>query len=308
MKTARVPWVEQVKDAAPYPPLDQATKGRVHAMDVDEFAASLMAIGDFDIETEKVIIRKMMWALEHAKQDLGQYITKGIDDDSIAYTAKSTDVPDPRPRPPDAAAGPGFDFLDDMAADIRDSRSGKTPSGSSRSAESQLHLAILDAIGEDRDELSAHLEEMFDEDALGEELYNLVHENDAQVRAEDQEQVLEEADLVGQEPPPEEEQPANAPPTPWTNMYESPPDSHRYKDKANGKEIGRIHFIKGHAKATCKAHRACTCYVTTPGGIAISSVLVDLQGWLNEFGSSEQEHWSQSVRLKRDKYGMRLRL
>ena len=82
-----------------------------------------------------------------------------------------------------------------------------------------MQLAILDAMGEDRDELSAPMAEMFDEDVLGEELFGLVQENDEHVKAEDGERALEEADVVAFEEPLEEEPPppALSPPT-WSNM------------------------------------------------------------------------------------------
>ena len=150
--------------------------------------------------------------------------------------------------------------------------------------------------------------EIFDEDALGEELFGLVHENNEQVKTEESERALEEADIVDFEEPLEEPLQEKPPPPPaWSNMYESPPDSHRYKSTATGKEIGRIHFISGHAKATCKAHKSCVCYVTTPRNSTLASVVVDVQAWLNEFVLSEQDHYAQACRLKRDKYGMRLR-
>ena len=205
-----------------------------------------------------------------------------------------------------------MDFLADMAATIRNSnrpKGAQTPSGSSRQAEPQVQLAILDALGDDRDELSENMADMFDEHALGEELFGVVQENNEQVRTGDSEQALEEADIVEFEEPLEEEPPpppAWSPPT-WSNMYESPPDSHRYKSKATDKEIGRIHFIKGHAKATCKAHKSCVCYVTTPRNSTLASVVVDVQAWLNDFVLSEHDHYTLACRLKRDKYGMRLR-
>ena len=276
----------------------------------------LLICGEFSGQTEKVVIKKLMWIFEHQQQDLGQYITKGIDDNSLAYVARPTDVPDPRLRRADnadvGATGPGMDFLADMAATIRNSnrpKGAQTPSGSSRQAEPHVQLAILDALGDDRDELFAHMADMFDEDDLGEELFGLVHENNEQVRTEDSEQALEEADIVEFEEPLEEEPPpppAWSPPT-WSNMYESPPDSHRYKSKATDKEIGRIHFIKGHAKATCRAHKSCVCYVTTPRNSTLASAVVDVQAWLNDFVLSEYDHSTLSCRLKRDKYGMRLR-
>ena len=308
LTTSHVPFVEPAEGTAPYPPLDQAVRGRVDVMDADELAAALLTCGEFGGQTEKVVIKKLLWIFEHQGQDLGGYITKGIDNYSLAHVARPTDVPDHRPVRADNAdvgAGLGMDFLADMAASIRNSnnrpKGAQTPSGSSR-------LTILDAIGDHRDELSALMAEIFDEDALGEELFGLVHENNEQVKTEESERALEEADIVDFEEPLEEPLQEKPPPPPaWSNMYESPPDSHRYKSTATGKEIGRIHFISGHAKATCKAHKSCVCYVTTPRNSTLATVVVDVQAWLNEFVLSEQDHYAQACRLKRDKYGMRLR-
>ena len=123
--TARVPFVEPAEGTAPYPPLDQAVRGRVVPMDADELAATLLTCGEFGGQTAKVVIKKLLWIFEHQQQDLGQYITKGIDDNSLAYVARPTDVPDPRLRRADnadvGATGPGMDFLADMAATIRNS-------------------------------------------------------------------------------------------------------------------------------------------------------------------------------------------
>ena len=291
--------------------------GIVSTMSCDVFAKSLLSCGDTDAGAEKVVIRKLLWCWDDGQEDLGQYRTTGACPDRV-YVATPDDVRDPRPPPAaagDAGGGGEMDFLSDMTKSIRERLQRQ------QQQVQQGPCAILDAIGEVRDELAAHLAEVFDDEVAGQELCGLIAENDERVEAEEREEAMEEADLVpsdlveGAEQPeqadevllaaPGEESPLNI----WSNMKEDGvgTSKQQYASLADGKIIGRINFINGNTKATCQAHPRCSCYVTTPRNMTLAQVVSELQLWLNDFPCSEQQHYSASIRLKRDKFGMKVR-
>jgi hypothetical protein len=286
----------------PYPPLDRAEHGLMHIFEGDELARSLLTCGAMDVGTERVVIRKLLWDIEPEQGTLGRYLIRGVD--ATVHVVTPDDRPDPKPQVVAAAdAFAGLDFLSDMTKSI------KEDSARSRRVSAALPHYLLDAMGEDRDELERNLEELFDDEA-GDELYGLVMENNEQMRGEEMEQAEQEADIVegaeqGEFLAGDIGIAAEAPR--FTNMREHPPDSNSFVSVATGKDVGRIHFIKGNAKATCKAHRSCVCYVTTPRDGSVAEVVADLQKWLDNFVCSEAAHDEQARVLKRDKYGMRVR-
>lgn len=304
-------FIEPAQDVAAYPPLDQAQHGMVVAQTGDQLAASLLKCGDLDADTEKVVMRKVLWNFHREHASLDDCWTRGVDPAGSVYVATPHDVPDPAPpRRDDAgdAGVAGMDFLSDMTSSMR-SRSSARASVWPSPSEQAVPLSILDAAGDEHDELAAALAEAFDDEAFGQELFGLVSENDAQVQAEERELALDESNIVDSEAPNPVEIAVDEPvvETRWSNMKEESPDSHKYVSLATGAAIGRIHFIRGNAKATCRAHPRCACYVTTPRETPVAQVVADLQQWLDNFGCSEDEHWRQATRLKRDKYGMRVR-
>ena len=85
----------------------------------------------------------------------------------------------------------------------------------------------------------------------------------------------------------------------------------QYVTKANTSiRVGTVHTIFTGMKATCQIHRDRARYINIPKDKHQSSVHMDLLCWLDEVarpGCSEQEHFTSSMRLRRDKYNMKVK-
>ena len=74
--------------------------------------------------------------------------------------------------------------------------------------------------------------------------------------------------------------------------------------------IGVVHTIFTGVKAMCNVQSNCTCYITIPVKTHHSRVMIDLLRWLDEAarpGCSEVDHFTSSVKLRRDKYHMKVK-
>jgi len=73
--------------------------------------------------------------------------------------------------------------------------------------------------------------------------------------------------------------------------------------------VGFLKLIGDQWKATCKmSHNHCTCHLNHRGKFPPEVAVCDLLAWLAAGASAnEQEHWHASLKLRSEKYGMRVK-